>query len=60
MSSSAKHLWLVNPRATTTPKMNPQNVDVLDRLRQLGAHRDAGTLTQAEYDTKKAELLRVL
>jgi hypothetical protein len=40
--------------------MNPQNVDVLDHLRQLAALREAGTITQAEYDAQKAELRALL
>jgi hypothetical protein len=58
--SSAKRLWLVGPRTAATSKMNPQNVDVLDHLRQLAALREAGTVTQAEYDAKKAELRALL
>jgi hypothetical protein len=36
--------------------MNPQNIDVLDRLRELGVLRAAGVLTQAEYEARKVEL----
>ena len=36
--------------------MNPQNIDVLDQLRQLGALRDEHVLTHEEYEVKKTEL----
>jgi hypothetical protein len=35
----------------------PQS-DVMEQLRQLGSLRDAGVLTEDEFDAKKAELLR--
>lgn len=35
----------------------PRQSDVMAQLRQLGELRDAGVLTQAEFDSKKAELL---
>jgi hypothetical protein len=54
--SSANHLWLVIPRESPTGKMNPQNIDVLDQLRQLGALRDEHVLTHEEYEVKKTEL----
>ena len=54
--SSANHLRLVRPRESPIGKMNPQNIDVLDRLRELGVLRAAGVLTQAEYEARKVEL----
>jgi hypothetical protein len=35
----------------------PAQADVMSQLRQLGELRDAGVVTQAEFDSKKAELL---
>ena len=35
----------------------PPDPDVLEQLRKLGELRDAGVLTDAEFATKKAELL---
>jgi hypothetical protein len=54
--SSAKHLWLVGLRESPTRKMNPQNIDVLDQLRQLGALREERGLTHEEYEARKSEL----
>jgi len=41
---------------TSTPSA-PAQPDVMSQLRQLGELRDAGVVTQAEFDSKKAELL---
>jgi hypothetical protein len=42
------------PAAAPAPPAAP---DVMDQLRRLGELRDAGVLTQQEFDAKKAELL---
>ena len=35
----------------------PLAIDPMEQLRKLGELRDAGVLTDAEFETKKAELL---
>lgn len=37
--------------------MVPAKTDVLGQLEQLGKLRDAGVLTDAEFESKKSELL---
>lgn len=39
------------------PPVAPVQPDVVDQIRRLGELRDAGVVTDAEFDTKKAELL---
>ena len=43
----------MRPRPAATPPP-----DTLDLLRKLGDLRDGGVLTDAEFEAKKAELLR--
>lgn len=42
------------PAPATAPPASP---DVVDQIRRLGELRDAGVVTVAEFDAKKAELL---
>jgi len=46
-----------SPAADLTPA-EPSGEDPLEKLRQLGELRDAGVVTAAEFEAKKAELLR--
>ena len=41
-----------------TPQAEPKAVSVPDQIAQLAALRDQGALTDAEFETKKQELLR--
>ena len=41
----------------SAPRVSEPNPDVLEQLRKLGELRKAGVLTDAEFETKKAELL---
>jgi hypothetical protein len=43
--------------AASRPGAPPPDPDVLEQLRKLGELREAGVLTDAEFETKKAELL---
>jgi hypothetical protein len=45
------------PSAHSPPAIRAPRPDVLEQLRKLGELRDAGLLTDAEFDAKKAELL---
>lgn len=47
------------PTAPPTPAA-PSGDEILAQIRKLGELRDAGILTQEEFDTKKAELLQRL
>jgi len=44
-------------RRDTAPTPTAAQPDVVDQIRRLGELRDAGVLTAAEFDAKKAELL---
>jgi hypothetical protein len=44
-------------RAQASPATQGQRPDALDQLKKLGELRDAGILTTAEFDAKKAEIL---
>jgi hypothetical protein len=43
--------------STAAPSREPAAPDPIDQLRKLGELRDAGILTSAEFDAKKAEIL---
>jgi hypothetical protein len=42
---------------TAPPAVRPASDDPVEQIRKLAALRDAGVLTPAEFDAKKAELL---
>lgn len=46
------------PSAPAPPPAGPDTQTLIDQLRQLGELRDAGVLTDAEFEVKKAQLLR--
>ena len=49
------------PAAAPAPAPAPPATDtqtLIDQLRQLGELRDAGVLTEAEFEVKKAQILR--
>lgn len=46
--------------ARPMPTSAPGQEDVLEQIRKLGALRDAGVLTDEEFETKKASLLERL
>lgn len=61
--STTKRLRLIavpEPSAYPILTANPQGVDVLDRLRKLGALRTIGLLTRDEYEAKVVELRALL
>jgi hypothetical protein len=47
----------VAPAAAAPVAPAPAQPDVATQLQQLGALRDAGVLTQEEFDAKKTEIL---
>jgi hypothetical protein len=49
-------LAVPKPSAYPILTANPQSIDVLDRLRKLGALRTIGLLTRDEYEAKRLEL----
>ncbi|MGY1632234.1 PH domain-containing protein [Geodermatophilus sp. SYSU D01186] len=49
---NAKHVM-----GQPAPQVAAPQPDIMGQLKQLGELRDAGILTQEEFDTKKAELL---
>lgn len=44
--------------ATSAPQLSTASSDALEQIRKLGELRAAGVLTEAEFELKKAELLR--
>lgn len=45
------------PHIPPAPPQPAPPTDVMDQLRKLGELRDAGVLTEAEFEAKKADLL---
>ena len=46
-----------NPTAQHPPPIHPAQPDVMDQLKKLGELRDAGVLTDEEFEAKKTDLL---
>ena len=51
---------VTGPKATPPTTAGTAHPDIIGQIKQLGELKDAGVLSQQEFETKKAELLRRL
>jgi hypothetical protein len=49
---------VAQPVAASPVAATPERIDPVEQIRKLGELRDAGILTQEEFEAKKADLLR--